>query len=84
MCGGGGQTPGRRTVAIVGCDAASTQCTPITTLKAGRVVREGQKGIRIVAPVIGGSDGTPKVGNIKPAWVFNVTQTDERTARAAA
>jgi hypothetical protein len=23
------------------------------------------------------------VGNIKPAWVFDVTQTDERTQRAA-
>ena len=51
-------------------------------LKAGRVVRKGQKGIRIVAPVMGGDDGG-KIVNIKPAWVFDVTQTQERTARAA-
>ena len=30
-----------------------------------------------------GGDGNAKVVNIKPAWVFDVTQTDERTARAA-
>ena len=35
-------------------------------LKAGRVVRKGQKGIRIVAPVMGGDDGG-KVVTIKPA-----------------
>ena len=35
-------------------------------LKAGRVVRKGQKGITIVAPVMGGDDGG-KVVNIKPA-----------------
>ena len=47
------------------------------------MVRKGQKGITIVAPVMGG-DGTAKVVTIKPAWVFDVTQTDERTPRAAA
>jgi hypothetical protein len=52
-------------------------------IDAGRVVMKGQKGIRIVAPVMGGDDGA-KVVNIKPAHVFDVTQTDERTARAAA
>jgi hypothetical protein len=34
--------------------------------------------------VIAASDGTPKMVNIKPAWVFDVTQTQERTARVAA
>jgi hypothetical protein len=50
--------------------------------RAGRVVRKGQKGITIVAPVMGG-DGNSKVVSIKPAWVFDVTQTDERTERGA-
>ena len=54
-----------------------------TTLKAGRVVRKGQKGIKIVAAVMGGDDGG-KVVNSKPAYVFDVTQTDERAQRAAA
>src|SRR5687768_7767559 len=52
-------------------------------LKAGRVVRTGQKGVTIVAPVMGGDDGG-KVVNIKPEYVFDVTQTDERTPRAPA
>jgi hypothetical protein len=54
-------------------------------LKAGRVVRKGQKGIKIVAPVMGGENGT-KVVNIRPAYVFDVTQTqaNERPHRAAA
>jgi len=52
-------------------------------LKAGDVVRKGQKGIKIVAPVMGGDDGG-KVVNIKPAYVFDVSQTDELTQRAAA
>ena len=51
-------------------------------LNTGRVVRKGQKSITIVAPVMGG-DGNAKVVTIKPAWVFDVTQTDERTQRAA-
>ena len=33
---------------------------------------------------VSGNDGTPKVINIKPAHVFDVTQTDERTQRIAA
>jgi hypothetical protein len=53
-------------------------------LKPGRVVRKGSKGIKIIAPVMGTSDGTPKVVNIKPAYVFDVTQTDELAHRAAA
>ena len=52
-------------------------------LKTGRVVRKGQKGIKIVDPVLG-DDGNAKVVNIKPAWVFDVTQTDERLKRLAA
>ena len=51
-------------------------------LKADRVVRKGQKGIKIVAPVMGG-DSNAKVVTITPAWVFDVRQTDERTPRAA-
>jgi len=53
-------------------------------LKAGRVVRKGEHGIKIVAPVMGNSDGNTKVVTIKPAYVFDVTQTQERTQRAAA
>ena len=52
-------------------------------LKVGRVVCKGQKGIMIVVPVMGTSDGTPKVVNIKPAYVFDVSQTDKCTQRAA-
>jgi len=47
------------------------------------VVHKGQKGITTVAPVMGNNDGTPKVVTIKPAWVFDVTQTQERTQRVA-
>ena len=53
-------------------------------LKAGRVVRKGQKGIKIVAPVMSASDGTPKVVNIKPAYAFDVTQTQALAHRTAA
>ena len=52
------------------------------TVKAGRVVRKGQKGIKIVAPVMG-ADGNATVVTIKPAWVFDVSQTDECALRAA-
>jgi hypothetical protein len=51
-------------------------------LKVGRVVRKGQKGIQIIAPVMGGDDGG-NVVTIKPAYVFDVTQTQARTQRAA-
>ena len=49
-------------------------------LAAGRVVMKGQKGIRIVSPdeINGG-----KVTRIRHMHVFDVTQTQERTARAA-
>ena len=46
------------------------------------MVHKGQKGITIVAPVMGG-ECNARVVSIKPAWVFDVTQTDERTPRAA-
>ena len=40
------------------------------------------KGITIVAPVMG-DDGNAKVVTIKPAYVFDVSQTGERQQRAA-
>ena len=48
---------------------------------SGRVVMKGQKGIRIVAPaeIDGG-----KVTSIKYTHVFDISQTQERTQRAAA
>jgi hypothetical protein len=50
-------------------------------LKPGRAVRTGQKGFPIGArdEIDGG-----KVTSIKHQHVFDVTQTQERTARAAA
>jgi hypothetical protein len=62
------------------CPHASVVRTFHGWLAAGRVVMKGQKGIRIVAPdeVDGG-----KVTRIKHLHVFDVTQTQERTARAA-
>jgi len=56
----------------------------MAALHGGRVVDNGPKGIPIVAPVMGNSDGTPKVVTIKPASVFDVTQTDERMPSASA
>jgi hypothetical protein len=53
-------------------------------LKVGRVVPKGEYTINIIAPVMGNSDGSPKVVNINPAYVFDVSQTDERSPRAAA
>jgi hypothetical protein len=50
-------------------------------LAAGRVAEKGQKGIRIVAP---DQIDAGKVRSIKPVYVFDVTQTQERTHRAAA
>ena len=47
------------------------------------MVRKGQTGITIVAPVMGGEDGG-NVVTIKPAFVFDVTQTDELAKRTAA
>ena len=54
-----------------------------TLLNAGRVVRKGQKGIKIVAPVMDGDEGT-RVANTKPAFVLDVWQTDELTQRSTA
>ena len=59
------------------------QCTT-RLAEAGRVVRKGQHGIKIVVPMMGTSDGTLKVVNIKPACVPGVTKTDELAERAAA
>jgi hypothetical protein len=54
-----------------------------TWLQVGRVVRKGEHGITIVAPVMGGDDvGT--VVTIKPADEFDVTQSDPLPARDAA
>jgi hypothetical protein len=50
-------------------------------LAAGRVVVKGQKGIRLVAPDTLNDD---KVTSIKHLHVFDVSQTQERTPRAAA
>jgi hypothetical protein len=47
------------------------------------VVRKGQKGSTILAPVMGG-EGGGNVVTIKPAYVFDVSQTDELAHRAAA
>jgi hypothetical protein len=52
-------------------------------LKAGRVVRKGSKRIKIIAPMMGQSDGTQNVVTIKPAYAFDVSQNDERTPRVA-
>jgi hypothetical protein len=48
------------------------------------VVRKGQKGTKIVAPAMGQSDGTPKVVNIKPADVFDMSLTEELARRTRA
>ena len=50
-------------------------------LKVGCVVMKGQKGIRLVAPDT--IDAAGRISSIKPIYVFDVTQTQERTARAA-
>ena len=49
-------------------------------LAGGRVVQKGQKGIRIVAPE---AIDEGKVTSVKHIYVFDVTQTQERTHRAA-
>jgi hypothetical protein len=45
-------------------------------------VSKGQKGIRLVAPDT--IDDSGKIASIRPVHVFDVTQTQERTQRAAA
>ena len=54
---------------------------PRVSRLAGRVVTKGQTGIRLVAPDT--IDDSGKVHSSMPAHVFDVTQTDERTPRAA-
>jgi hypothetical protein len=51
----------------------------VPPLDAGRAVTKGQKGIRLVTPDTIDESGTG--GSIKPVYVFDVTQTDERTPR---
>src|SRR5688500_12329512 len=63
------------------CPHASEVRTFHGWLAAGRVVVKGKKGIRLVAP---DSMAEGKITSIKPVYVFDVTQTQERTHRAAA
>lgn len=44
-------------------------------LKAGRAVQKGQKGIKILAPVTRKQDSGETVVNVKPAYVFDISQT---------
>lgn len=44
-------------------------------IKAGRAVQKGQKGIKILAPVTRKTDSGESVVNVKPAYVFDVSQT---------
>jgi hypothetical protein len=62
------------------CPSARDGRTFHSWLAAGRVVMKGQKGVKIVAPdeIDGG-----KVTRIQHMHVFDVTQTQERTPRAA-
>jgi hypothetical protein len=53
-------------------------------LDAGRVVRKGEKGIRINAPITATVDGAQKVVRIKPTHVFDISQTDALSQEAAA
>ena len=46
------------------------------------LIHDGAVAMIDALPVMGG-DGTPKVVNIEPAWMFDVSQTDERTQRPA-
>jgi len=66
------------------CPHASDVRGCYALLNAGRVVLKGQKGTRIIAPGMGTSEGIPKLVNIKPAYVFDVSQTEERTPVVAA
>jgi hypothetical protein len=66
---------------LTACPHATEVRTFHGWLAAGRVVMQGQKGIRIVAPDTI-DDG--KVTRIKHLHVFDRSQTQERTQRAAA
>jgi hypothetical protein len=61
------------------------QATEVRTfhgwLAAGRVVMKGQEGIRLVAPDTIADSG--KIASIKPVSVFDLSQMQERTPRAA-
>jgi hypothetical protein len=50
----------------------------------GRTVRRGEKGIKIHAPITRNVDGSSKVVAIKPAYVFDISQTDALPQEAAA
>ena len=66
---------------MIACPHTSEVHTFHGWLAAGRVVVKGQKGFRLVAP---DTMDNGKITSIKPASVFDVTQTNERTPRAAA
>ena len=65
--------------------AACPHATEVRTfhgwLAAGRVVAKGQHGIRLVAPDT--IDDGGRVRSIKAVYVFDVSQTQEHTQRAA-
>ena len=63
------------------CPHASEVRTFHGWLAGGRVVMKGEKGIRLVTP---DQIDDGKVRSIKPVYVFDVSQTQERTQRAAA
>jgi hypothetical protein len=66
---------------LTACPHATEVRTFNGWLAAGRVVVKGQKGIRLVAP---DTMDAGKITSIKAVSVFDVTQTQERTQRAAA
>jgi hypothetical protein len=53
-------------------------------LDGGRVVRKGQQGFRIVAPVMDRSGESARVVTITPASVIDITQTAALPVREAA
>jgi hypothetical protein len=65
---------------LTACPHATEVRTFNGWLAGGRVVMMGEKGIRLVAP---DTLDNGKITSIKPVYVFDVTQTQERTARAA-
>lgn len=71
------------------CARIFTQCPDATDvrgfhawLKAGRAVQKGQKGIKILAPVTRKQDSGETVVNVKPAYVFDISQTAPIAPRA--
>jgi hypothetical protein len=67
------------TATLLACPHASEVRTFHSWLAAGRVVMTGRKGIRVVTP----DQIDDKVTSITPVSGFDVTQTQERPARAA-